>query len=198
MELVVKSRNGKITERQREYIEEKLSKLERYLDQIDKVTIEVAEEQRKTEGTIHRVQVTVMGNRGVLVRAEERAAELNAAVDGVQHTLQRQIQRYKEKYWRRGKLRRQSGVVVEGYVERNSNGVDEPGAAEPEEREAPRLVRAKEVYTKPMFSDEAVEQMELLGHDFFMFRDADSDVVSVVYRRRDGNYGLLVPVEGEK
>lgn len=196
MELVVKSRSGKISEQHREYIEEKLAKLERYLDQIDKVIIEVAEEQRKAEGNIHRIQVTVMGNHGVLLRAEERAGELRAAVDGVQHTLQRQIQRYKEKYWRRGKLRRQAGVVVEGYVE-TINGTDQ--TSEPDEQtEAPRLVRTKEVYTKPMFSDEAIEQMELLGHNFFMFRDADSDSINVVYRRNDGNYGLLVPVEGEK
>lgn len=195
MELVVKSRNGKITDRQREYIEEKLAKLERYMDQIGKITIEVAEEQRKTEGNIHRVQATVVGDHGVLLRAEERAAELNAAIDGVQRTLQRQIQRYKEKYWRRGKLRRQPGEVIETYA---TNGATELDDIEPDQTEEPRLVRAKEVYTKPMYSDEAVEQMELLGHDFFMFRDADSDVISVVYRRRDGNYGLLVPVEGEK
>ncbi|KAB8144005.1 ribosome-associated translation inhibitor RaiA [Chloroflexia bacterium SDU3-3] len=191
MELVVKSRNGKITQRQQNYISEKLAKLERYLDLIDKATIEVAEEQRKTEGSVHRVQVTLVGNRGVLLRAEERAPDLYAAVDGVQHSLQRQIERYKDKYWRRGKLRRQAGEIVE--IEQPT-----PAPIEVDPTEPPRLVRTKEVYTKPMFSDEAVEQMELLGHDFFMFRDADTDQINVVYRRRDGNYGVLVPVDSEQ
>lgn len=191
MELVVKSRNGKITQRQQNYISEKLAKLERYLDLIDKATIEVAEEQRKTEGSVHRVQVTLVGNRGVLLRAEERAPDLYAAVDGVQHSLQRQIERYKDKYWRRGKLRRQAGEIIE--IEQPT-----PAPIEVDQTEPPRLVRTKEVYTKPMFSDEAVEQMELLGHDFFMFRDADTDQINVVYRRRDGNYGVLVPVDSEQ
>ena len=194
MELVVKSRNGKVTQRQHAYIEEKLAKLGRFLDQIDKVQIEVSEEQRKTEGCVQRVQVTLHGDRGLLLRAEECAPDLNAAVDGVEHTLKRQIERYKDKYWRRGKLRRQSGMVVESYID----GAIAASIAEPDERAAPRLVRTKEIYAKPMYSDEAVEQMELLGHDFFMFRDADSDVISVVYRRRDGNYAMLVPVESVK
>jgi len=195
MEVVVKSRNGKVTQRQHEYIEEKLAKLERYIDQITKVTIEVAEEQRRNEGTIHRVQVTLFAARGVMLRAEERAADLNAAIDGVERTLRRQIERYKDKYWRRGKTRRQSGEVVDALVE---NGVIGSAALDDEDNETPRLVRTKEVYTKPMFSDEAVEQMELLGHSFFMFRDADSNEMCVVYRRRDGNYAMLVPAEGEK
>lgn len=194
MELMVKSRNGKITQRQHDYIEEKLSKLERYLDQIGKVTVEVGEEQRRNEGTVQRVQVTLVGARGVMLRAEQRAGDLFAAVDTVHDSLQRQITRYKDKHYRRGKVRRQAGQIVEGYVEDDASN----GAVAVEENEAPRLVRAKEVYTKPMFSDEAVEQMELLGHDFFMFRDADTGHISVVYRRKDGNYGLLVPVEYEK
>lgn len=194
MEVVVKSRNGKVTQRQHEYIEEKLAKLERYLDPITKVTIEVAEEQRRNEGTVHRVQVTLFAARGVMLRAEERAPDLTAAVDGVEHTLRRQIERYKDKYWRRGKTRRQSGEVVDALIE---NGVAGSNALDDDD-ETPRLVRTKEVYTKPMFSDEAVEQMELLGHSFFMFCDADTNQICVVYRRRDGNYAMLVPAEGEK
>jgi putative sigma-54 modulation protein len=191
MDLIVKSRNGKVSERQQIYIKEKMGKLERYLETISKVTVEVTEEQRRNEGNMHRAQVTLVGEHGILLRAEQRAADLYAAIDVVSDNLQRQIQRYKDKHWRRGKLRRQAGEIVE--VESISNGVS---AAE--EAHNPRIVRTKEFQVKPMYSDEAVEQMELLGHDFFVFRDAGNGEINVLYRREDGNYGLIVPSEAEE
>jgi ribosomal subunit interface protein len=189
MELIIKSRNGKVTEKQRSYIEEKLNKLERYLDQISKATVEIVEEQRRSEGVVHRAQVTLIGEHGVLLRAEERAADLHAAVDMVHDTLQRQIKRFKDKHWRHGRPRRQAGEVLPNVLETYR---------EPEPDEVlPRIVRTKEFEVKPMFSDEAVEQMELLGHNFFVFRDAETNQINVLYRRRDGNYGLIVPGEAE-
>ncbi|MFL5806178.1 MAG: ribosome hibernation-promoting factor, HPF/YfiA family [Roseiflexaceae bacterium] len=187
MELIVKSRSGKVSERQRAYIEEKLSKLGRYLDQISKLTVEVAEEQRRNEGVVHRAQVTLVGEHGILLRAEQRAGDLYAAVDEVHDTLQRQIRRYKDKHWRRGKLRRQGGEIVEITQESAEGAAVEVG------EQRLRIVRTKEFQVKPMFSDEAVEQMELLGHNFFVFRDAETDRINVLYRREDGNYGLIVP-----
>lgn len=185
MELIVKSRNGKVSERQQTYIKEKLGRLERYLDTISKVTVEVAEEQRRNEGNMHRAQVTLVGEHGILLRAEQRSSDLYAAIDTVHDNLQRQIQRYKEKHWRRGRLRRQGGEIIDVGME--SNGVPVT------DDQRPRIVRTKEFQVKPMFSDEAVEQMELLGHDFFVFRDAGTNEINVLYRREDGNYGLIVP-----
>jgi len=187
MELIVKSRNGKITSRQRLYIEGKLNRLERFLDQINKVTVEVSEEQRRSEGIVHRAQATLVGEHGILLRAEQRSQDLNSAVDDVVDALQRQIERYKEKHWRRGKLRRQGDEIV-------MVGDTEQDLASDDGSEL-RIVRTKAIQVKPMYSDEAVEQMELLGHSFFLFRDADSNQINLVYRRRDGNYGLLVPTE---
>ena len=187
MELIVKSRSGKVSERQRAYIEEKLSKLGRYLDQISKLTVEVAEEQRRNEGIVHRAQVTLVGEHGILLRAEQRAGDLYSAVDEVHDTLQRQIRRYKDKHWRRGKLRRQGGEIVETTQESAEGAAAEIG------EQRLRIVRTKEFQVKPMFSDEAVEQMELLGHNFLVFRDAETDRINVLYRREDGNYGLIVP-----
>lgn len=184
MELHVKSRNGKVSDRQRTYIEEKLGKLERYLDLISKATVEVSEEMQRGQGNVSRVQVTLVGDHGVLLRAEETAGDLYSAIDTIQGTLQRQIQRYKDKHWRRGKLRRQGGQIVTVGIESNGAAPDE---------QTPRIVRTKEFQVKPMFSDEAVEQMELLGHDFFVFRDAETSEINVLYRRKDGNYGLIVP-----
>ncbi|HEU4323927.1 MAG TPA: ribosome-associated translation inhibitor RaiA [Roseiflexaceae bacterium] len=191
MELVIKSRNGKVTEQQRRYIEDKLGRLERYLDVINKVTVEIAEEQRRNEGVVYRAQATLLGDHGILLRADQNAADITAVIDTVHDTLQRQIQRYKEKHWRRGKLRRQGGEIV-------SVGLNGNGDANSEQEESlPRILRTKEFQVKPMHSDEAVEQMELLGHDFFVFRDAETSMINVLYRRRDGNYGLIVPGETE-
>lgn len=187
MELIIKSRNGKVTQAQREYIEEKLNKLERYLDQISKLTVEVAEEQRRSEGVVHRAQVTLVGDHGILLRAEDRAADLHAAIDTVHDTLQRQIQRYKDKHWRRGRPRRAAGETRASAADLAAA----PGAGADDQ--GPRIVRTKEFQVKPMYGDEAVEQMELLGHDFFVFRDADTNQINVLYRRQDGNYGLIVP-----
>ena len=189
MELIVKSRTGKVSDRHQVYIKEKLGKLERYLDKISKVTVEVAEEQRRTDNNTHRAQVTLVGEHGILLRAEQRAADLTTAIDVVHDSLQRQIERYKDKHWRRGKLRRQGNEIVEALPE---------AAAPTEEARNPRIVRTKEFQVKPMYSDEAVEQMELLGHDFFVFRDAGSNEINVLYRREDGNYGLIVPSEAQK
>jgi putative sigma-54 modulation protein len=191
MEFIVKSRNGKVTQRDQEYIKEKIGKLERYLDLISKVTVEVGEAQRRSQGTMHRAQVTLVGDHGILLRAEEYAPDLNSAIDTVHDNLQRQIQRYKDKHWRRGKLRRQAGEIVEV-------GMDMNGATMSDAEARPRIVRTKEFQVKPMFSDEAVEQMELLGHDFFVFRDAENSQINVLYRREDGNYGLIVPGDAEE
>ena len=190
MEFIVKSRNGKVTQREQEYIKEKIGKLERYLDLISKVTVEVGEAQRRSQGTMHRAQVTLVGDHGILLRAEEYAPDLNSAIETVHDNLQRQIQRYKDKHWRRGKLRRQGNDIVEVASEVN-------GAVE-EDDQRPRIVRTKEFQVKPMYSDEAVEQMELLGHDFFVFRDAENSQINVLYRREDGNYGLIVPGDAEE
>lgn len=192
MDLIFKSRNHtKVSERQREHIEVKLGKLTRYMDKISSATIEVSSEQRRNAGEMYRLQVTLIGDHGIILRAEESASDLFTAVDIVQNNLQRQIQRYKEKHWRRGKLRRQGGKFVEPELVM----VDMQEALSEGSQEVPQIVRMKEFTLRPMFSDEAVEQMELLGHDFFIFRDADTTNISVVYRRHDGNYGLIVPDE---
>lgn len=192
MDLIIKSRNGKLSERQQKHIEEKLGKLERHIDHHLSATVEIsAEKRRNHKNELQRVQVTLVGEHGIILRADRTAEDLFAAIDLVQDVLQRQLQRYKDKHWRRGKLRRQGGELV-------SSGVPAAEAtsltATGEEEEERRIVRVKQFTLKPMFTDEAIEQMELLEHSFFVFRDADTSQISVVYRRHDGNYGLIVPI----
>lgn len=192
MDLKLKSRNGKLSERQRLHIEEKLGKLERHTDHSISVTVEIsAETRRNNKHELQRVQVTLVGEHGIILRADRTAEDLYAAVDQAQDVLQRQMKRYKEKHWRRGKLRRQGGEFIPSEptpVQTNGSPV-----MVLDDDEEPRIVRVKQFTLKPMFTDEAVEQMELLDHSFFVFRDADTSQVSVVYRRNDGHYGLIVP-----
>ncbi len=186
MEWTIKSRNMKLHETQREQIQEKLSKLERFMDGINDLKVECRFETLRGRGETYTVQVTLIGDHGVILRAEERDKDLMAAVDQVNDNLQRQIRRYKEKHYRRGKLRRSGAGQIIAAPLPELEPSDEPS----EERQ---IIRSKELTLRPMFSDEAIEQMELLGHSFFVYRDAETEKISVVYRRHDGNYGLLMP-----
>lgn len=190
MDWNIKSRNMKLHDSQRDYIQAKLGKLERYLEGISDWRVDARFETLRGMGEVFTIQVTLIAEHGVLLRAEERDKELTAAVDRVHDNLQRQIRRFKEKHYRRGRLRRQAGEVIDSPLPVFEAGDDEEAMEPVEDRQ---LLRAKEVTLRPMFSDEAIEQMELLGHSFFVYRDAETEKVSVVYRRTDGNYGLIMP-----
>ncbi|NJP06066.1 MAG: ribosome-associated translation inhibitor RaiA [Chloroflexaceae bacterium] len=187
MELMFTHRNGKLSEKQRTYIEGKLSRLERYMDGIEQAKVEISHEQRLNKGEVQRLQVTLFGQHGIILRADQHGPDLYSTVDVVLDVLQRQIKRYKEKHWRRGRLRRKDNQVID--AETIESLPEEETIATNGFR---RIVRVKEFAVKPMFSDEAIEQMELLGHSFFVFRDADTSNIAVVYRREDGNYGMIV------
>lgn len=181
MDIMIKSRNGKVNEQERMYLQRKLEKLNRYIDDIGTVRVELARNHTRVNGDICVVEATLMAEHGVVIRAEERDPDFNAAVDTLHDTLQRQLTRYKERRYRRGKIRRAN---MDGWQ-------GEPLPAEETPADAPRLVKIKQFVYKPMDVEEAIEQMELLNHDFFVFTDAQSNLVNVVYRRSDGNYGLI-------
>ncbi len=130
----------------------------------------------------------------MLLRAEQRAPELYAAVDLVSDTLQRQIKRFKDKHWRRKPRRGGEQPMIMETLSGGDGALD----VEDSEEDVPQIVRTKEFAVKPMHSEEALEQMELLGHDFFVFRDAQNNFVNVLYRRKDGNYGLIVAGDTER
>ncbi len=199
MDITFRNRNGRISERQQALIEDKLLRLSRYLDALSAAVVEVSHEARPNTPEAYRVQVTLYADRGVIVRADQRAPDLYTAVDEVSDILQRQIVRYKEKHWRRGKLRHRSGELFAAELPEDGMHATAAEAApavtmlENENAPVREIVRVKEFTLRPMFSDEAIEQMELLGHSFFVFRDAETERLSVVYRRWDGNYGLIMP-----
>jgi putative sigma-54 modulation protein len=180
MELIVKGKNVEVTDRLREYVEQKIGKLDRYLPSISEAWVELSSEETKAAQDRQVCQVTVRSN-GTILRAEERSDDMFSAIDTVLDKMYRQIARYKGKRKNRW---RGAGSAVEPL----------PIALEEETEDEPRrIVRVKHFPMTPMNPEEAVEQMELLGHDFFVFFNGEEGRINVLYRRKGGNYGLLQP-----
>jgi putative sigma-54 modulation protein len=189
MQLVIKGRNIEVNDRLREYVEKKVGKMTKFLPDVQEIRVELAEEKSRKTSERQVVQVTMRSN-GTLLRAEERNSDIYAAIDAVADKLHGQINRFKGK--RRRKMERAQVAAVEALESEYISAAMEPVADEEEVFEG-RIVRTKRFSMLPMSEDEAVDQMELLGHDFFVFYNANSDSINVLYRRSDGNFGLLQP-----
>jgi putative sigma-54 modulation protein len=176
MRLQVKGKNLEISDSIRTYAEEKLQKLERHLAPPTQVELELAVEKNPSISANHVAEATVW-TKGPVLRARESSPDMRASIDQLVDKLERQVKRYRDKRRRR-----------------NLHSPEPVQAApvEPEPAE-PVIVKTKQFPVKPMSAEEAVLQLELVGHDFFVFQNADSGDVNVVYRRRDGNYGLIEP-----
>jgi len=173
VELRVKGRGVEVTDAIRSYAEKRLGKLERQLPD-PKIELQLSAEQNPSIRETHVAEATVWTN-GPVLRARESSQDIRASIDQLVDKLERQVTRYREKRGRRRRLARQA---------------PDEGIPMPEE---PQIVKTKQFAVKPMSAQEAVLQLELIGHDFFVFRDADSDEVNIVYRRRQGGYGLIEP-----
>lgn len=168
MQITVRGKNIEITGPLRDYVEKKVGKIEKYLEGPLSATVTLNVEKGR-----HIVEVTVPIN-GMLLRGEEETEDMYASIDLVVEKLEKQIDKYKTRLNR--KIRPQIA--------------DTPAEKDLAE---PVIVKTKRFAIKPMAPDEAVMQMNLIGHDFFVFANAETNQVNVVYRRRDGNYGLIEP-----
>ena len=177
MRLQVKGKNVEVTDSIREYAEEKLSKLDRQLADPTRVELELAVERNPSISQNHVAEATIW-TKGPILRAREASADHKASIDQLVDKLERQVKRYREKRRPRRGQRPDAAEVPEDAI--------------PIEDE-PRIVKSKQFAVKPMSPEEAVLQLELVGHDFFVFQNADTGDVNVVYRRRDGAYGLIEP-----
>ena len=179
MQVIVTGKGMQVTDRLRDYVESKVEKLDRYLSTITEARMELASEKTRSYEDRQVAQLTVRG-KGMILRAEERSGDVFTSVDMVIDKMKRQIDRYKRK--KRDRLRGSKIQAPEDLL------------TEPVEPEMEgRIVRTKRFRVAPMGAEEAVEQMELLGHSFFVFYNAEDGQINVVYRRRDGNYGLIQP-----
>lgn len=178
------ARNMEVTDRIKDYVTNKAAKLDRYLREIEEVRVELAYIKSARSAADRQVaQITARG-KGIVLRTEERADDIFAAFDTALEKMQRQIDRLKGKRQRgRGDGRSAADVV--------------PMEDEVVEDEPAEIVRRKQFTLVPMNESEAIEQMELLGHNnFFIFYNADANAIQVLYRRRDGSYGLIEPTIG--
>jgi putative sigma-54 modulation protein len=187
MKVMVHGRNVDVTDYVKEYVTKKVGKLERYLPQIGEVRAELTQNMTRSADDRYTAQITIWTN-GQILRAEESTSDMFASIDATVDKMSSQIRRFKG---RRYENRRRASHTVTKEVEEAAIAVAE-GASEPEEVPGV-IIRRKEFLVQPMDEEEAVEQMELLGHDFFVFFNPTVNTVNVIYKRKDGNYGLLLP-----
>lgn len=195
MELQIRTNGTKVTDGMREFIDRRMAKLDRLAEHVVDAHLELRTEETRTGSQMTTAQITLHTGRHVL-RAEERDAEPARAVDGVIDKLITQVRKYNDK----NVSRRKRGAVPNGSVDDGSPilTIDDrsslPNGTVEEDDDI--VVRTKRFEMKPMEVDEAIDQMQLVGHDFFLFRNVDEDELNVLYRRRDGSYGLLGPADG--
>ena len=176
MRFNIVGRNIEVTEGLRAAIEEKLGKLEKYFrpDTQINVTLSVEKGNQKIEVTIPM--------KGSIIRSEQESTDMYVSIDLVEEIIERQLRQYKTKLTASYKGAVSISDFAESYIEEDF-----------EEPEEIRIERTKRFAVKPMDPEEACMQMELLGHTFFVFRNADSEEINVVYKRKNGTYGLIEP-----
>jgi putative sigma-54 modulation protein len=180
MRLQVKGRNVEVSDSIREYAEAKLAKLEKLVKDPTRVEVELAVEKNPSIAANHVAEATVF-TKGPTLRARESSADMKASIDQLVDKLERQVKRYREKRRR-------------GRPPHGAPPVEGAGPMIPTDSEAESMiVKTKQFAIKPMTAEEAVLQLDLIGHDFFVFKNAETEQINVVYRRRDGNYGLIEP-----
>lgn len=185
MELQIVAKNDtNISSAIEEYASKRISKMDRYLPGLDDGKVEISDEGLKTPDRRFVVQVTLNGTNGIVIRVQEHADDVRTAVDRAVDALETRLTRYKGR--RFGKTKESLRTMEPAVQPLEPEGKQE-------EEEPKRIVRTKRFTLKPMDLDEATDQMELLGHDFYLFINADTGQANVLYRRKDGNYGLIEP-----
>jgi putative sigma-54 modulation protein len=178
MRLQVKGKNVEVNDSIRRYAEEKLGKLDRQLHELTQVELELCVEKNPSISANQIAEATIW-TKGPTLRAREASEDMKSSIDQLTDKLLRQVEHYRAK--RNRKHARGNGVPPGGPM------------SIPDDESTPKIVKTKQFAVKPMSSEEAALQLELIGHDFFVFRSDDSGDVNVIYRRRDGGYGLIEP-----
>lgn len=173
MNVIVTGRHLDVTPALKKYAEEKVKKFNRYLSNISEAIVTLSVEKYR-----HKVEVLLKVN-GVLIQAEGITGEIYSSIDEVVEKLERQVKKYKEKL-----VSHRKGEEKAGVTQQEATAVEETG----------RIIKNKKFELKPMSPDEAAMQMELLDKIFFVFTNDSSGNINVIYRRKDGNFGLIEPM----
>jgi len=179
---IVRGKNLEVPDRVRQYAERKFARLERLLDDRSEAIVELANESHRSAADAHLVDVTLVID-GKTLKSHATGASYQAALDVVVDKVERQAIDFKEKPRVRARPDEEKTIL-----RKIADGTAEGGADR-------RIVKTKRFAIEPMFEEDAIERMEELGHDFFVFTNAESNRTNVVYRRNDGHYGLIEPVE---
>ena len=173
MNIIISGKNLTVSDSLKAAVEEKLSKLERYFkpDTEVKVTLSVEKERQKVEVTIPV--------KGGIIRSEQTSNDMYVSIDLVEEVIERQLRKYKNKIVDRHQA---SGSFQQEFLDKDYD-----------ESEEIRIIRSKKFDIKPMYPEDACVQMELLGHNFFVFCNAETDEINVVYKRKGNTYGLIEP-----
>jgi putative sigma-54 modulation protein len=188
MQIEIHGRNIHVDQRLQEYVEKKINKLDKYLPNISEIHVDLAHEHQHKGSERAIAQLTVRNNRGTVLRAEDKKqTDIFAAVDMAIDKMYRQISRYK------GKQRRRSGERFEVMEPELATAEALPIEIQDEFDVPETILRRKQVELIPMSEEEAMDQMDLLAHDFFMFYNSSTGQINVLYHRESGGYGLLEP-----
>jgi len=181
----IQTRNMELTDRINDYVFQKVERLDRHLSQVEDVRVELTHfKSARNASDRYTAEITARG-KNLLLRAEERADDLRAAFDTALDKMDRQIERYKGKHYHGRGDGRSAADVAEAIIDEETGEL------------SPLVARRKRFELVPMTEDEALVQMRDLGHDnFFVFYNAETGKVNVLYRRRNGSYGLIEPVIG--
>lgn len=173
MKFIISGKNIDVTDGLRSAVNEKIGKLERYFTDSTEIHVTLSTEKER-----QKIEVTIP-MKGNIIRAEQESNDMYVSIDLVEEIIERQLRRYKTKLIEK----QQTAVSLnKAFIEEDN-----------EDDEEIRIIRTKRFAVKPMDSEEACVQMELLGHSFFVFRNAETDEVNVVYKRKNHTYGLIEP-----
>ncbi len=190
MQVIIKGKNLQLTPALKEYAEKKLMSIKKYFDHIIEVDVTLSVKDSKDTSRSKVCEVTVWANGNVL-RGKKASEDLYASIDMVTDKIERQVKKAKEKMTgrrRHNKSDQQATHTVLSFGEDYADAIESEG-----ENPQSKIVRSGTFPMRPMFSDEAAEQLELLSQDFFVFSNAETNKVNVIYRRSDGNFGLIEP-----
>ena len=191
MRTIVKGKNFDVPEGDRRYAERKLERLERFLDDRSDAIVELSVERHRSSADSHLVDVTLVID-GQTIRSKAAAATHRAGIDEVIDKVERRAVDFREK----PRARRPEEHAIAGAAVTRPRGATIGAATEPDAERGARVTKVKRFAIEPMFEEDAVARMEELGHAFFVFVDAETERIAVLYRRRDGDYGLIEPMVG--
>jgi len=186
VKIIISGQNFRLTEDLKEHTEKKLSNLKKYFDNIIETDVVFHVSDAKEKDKKHSVEVTIWAN-GTTIHAEEHALDLKSSVDLVVDKLERQVKKYKEKL--KKKSRKKMAKARERAITHTIVGLEE----EEEDNDQTRIVRTRKYALKPLFVEEAALQLKEFGRNFLVFTNADTEQVNVVYKRKDGTFGLIEP-----